>query len=180
MTSLVETGYARGLLRAGLAAALAATLASCGGPGSERGGLRNPDARISSQVNVTAARLAGDWYIRAGWPGTPDLSGPLRLAKGGETLTLTGTASDGPVRATLTSMGQGRFRADNTQAFGDNPLWVLWMDADDRTAAIGTPDGRFGWIMDRAPTGGADRITAAKEIMEWMGYDLSLSKETSQ
>lgn len=180
MTPTTATRYPGGLFRAGLAAALAVTLASCGGPGGDKSGLRNADARISSQVNVTAARLAGDWYIRAGWPGTPDLSGPLRLAKGGETLTLTGTASDGPVRATLTSMGQGRFRADNTQAFGDNPLWVLWMDADDRTAAIGTPDGRFGWIMDRAPTGGADRITAAKEIMEWMGYDLSLSKETSQ
>ncbi|MEQ8292255.1 MAG: lipocalin family protein [Roseovarius sp.] len=180
MTPTPATIYTGGLFRAGLAAALAVTLASCGGPGGDKSGLRDPDARISSQVNVTAPRLAGDWHIRAGWPGTPDLSGPLRLAPTGQTLTLTASATDGPVRATLTPLGQGRFRADNTQAFGDSPLWVLWMEADDRTAAIGTPDGRFGWIMDRAPTGGANRITAAKEIMEWMGYDLSLSKETSQ
>ncbi|KZY46614.1 hypothetical protein A3731_09165 [Roseovarius sp. HI0049] len=150
--------------------------------GPETGTIRDPDARISSQVNVTADRLAGDWHIRTGWPGTSDLVGTLSLAQSGNalTLTLTGTAVKGPVEATLTPLGQGRFRAGNTETFGDSPLWVLWMDADNRTAAIGTPDGRYGWIMDRTATGGADRITAAREIMEWMGYDLSLSKETSQ
>lgn len=166
-------------LRAGLPAAFALALAGCGGTGADTD-LRDPEGRISSQTNVTAARLAGDWHIRVGWPGTPDLSGALRLAQGEEGLTLTATATDGTAQATLTPLGNGRFRADTGTAFGDSPLWVLWMDADDRTAAIGTPDGRFGWIMDRTATGGPDRITAATEIMEWMGYDLSRSKEMSQ
>ena len=56
---------------------------------------------------------------------------------------------------------------------------VLWLDADNRTAAIGAPDGRIGWIMDRSPRGGADRIAAAREIMEWQGYDMARMKEVS-
>ncbi|MEQ8897048.1 MAG: lipocalin family protein [Roseovarius sp.] len=179
MTALPAKRHARDLRRSALPAVLALMLAACGS-GTDTGAIRDSDARISSQVNVTADRLAGNWHIRTRWPGTPNPAGPLRLVQSAQTLTLTGTATNGPVTTTLTPLGQGRFRAGNSQAFGDSPLWVLWMDADNRTAAIGTPDGRFGWIMDRAPTGGADRITAAREIMEWMGYDLSLSKETSQ
>lgn len=171
---------AGGLFRAGQVAALAALLAGCAGPRSDDGGLRDQSARVSSQVNVTTDRLAGNWHVRVGWPGTPELSGPLHLAQDEGTLTLKATATQGTARATLVPLGQGRFRSTQTDAFSESPLWVFWMDADDRTAAIGTPDGRFGWIMDRAPTGGADRITAAKEIMEWMGYDLSRSKETSE
>ncbi|QEW28245.1 lipocalin family protein [Roseovarius indicus] len=179
MTPLAATRHARGPGRAGLPAAIALVLAGCGGPGTEDG-LRDPEGRISSQTNVTGARLDGNWHIRVGWPGTPNLSGTLRIAQAGNGLTLTGSAPEGTVQANLAPLGNGRFRASGSPAFGDSALWVLWMDADDRTAAIGTPDGRFGWIMDRTATGGADRITAATEIMEWMGYDLSRSKETSQ
>jgi apolipoprotein D and lipocalin family protein len=56
-------------------------------------------------------------------------------------------------------------------------IWVLWMDFDDRTAAIGTPSGRFGWIMDKNTTGGGDRITAARDIMEWFGYNMAQLEE---
>lgn len=54
-------------------------------------------------------------------------------------------------------------------------LWVLWVDDGFRTAVIGTPDGSLGWIMDRKGRKGIseDRLTAAKEILEWAGYDLS-------
>ena len=64
--------------------------------------------------------------------------------------------------------GQGRF----TIAGLDDPFWVLWADADMRTVVIGTPSGRFGFILNR---GGfpADRLTAARDILDWNGYDLS-------
>ena len=61
---------------------------------------------------------------------------------------------------------------EGAQDIGDD-LWVLWMDFDSRTAAIGTPSGAFGFIIDKSLTGGADRITAAREIMDWFGYDLA-------
>jgi apolipoprotein D and lipocalin family protein len=49
---------------------------------------------------------------------------------------------------------------------------VLWADADYRTLVIGTPDGSFGFILNR---GGfpADRLKAAREILAWNGYDLT-------
>lgn len=50
-------------------------------------------------------------------------------------------------------------------------LWVKWMDFDDRTASIGSPSGEFGSIIDKSATGGADRIIAARDIMQWFGYD---------
>lgn len=56
---------------------------------------------------------------------------------------------------------------------GGPDVWVLWVDDGFRTAAIGTPDGRFGWIMDRSATPAPDRLKAAREILEWQGYDLS-------
>jgi apolipoprotein D and lipocalin family protein len=57
---------------------------------------------------------------------------------------------------------------------------VMWMDFDSRTAAIGTPNGDFGWIMDKNPTGGGDRIAAARDIMDWFGYDVSQLQEVEQ
>ena len=42
-----------------------------------------------------------------------------------------------------------------------------------RTAVIGSPEGGYGWILDRRATGGEDRITAAQEILDFNGYDLS-------
>ena len=52
------------------------------------------------------------------------------------------------------------------------PIWVLWIDADNRSMAIGTPDGRLGWILskDSIPT---DRLLAAREILAWNGYDVA-------
>ncbi|MCP5036327.1 MAG: hypothetical protein GY945_01870 [Rhodobacteraceae bacterium] len=61
--------------------------------------------------------------------------------------------------------------------YGELPFateyWVLWVDEDYRTAAIGTPSGTFGWIIDRERSGGEDRIVAAREVLEWLGYDMN-------
>lgn len=56
-----------------------------------------------------------------------------------------------------------------TPPFGTE-YWVLWVDADYRTAAIGTPSGSFGWIIDRKRTGGADRLKAAADMLAFNGY----------
>jgi apolipoprotein D and lipocalin family protein len=55
-------------------------------------------------------------------------------------------------------------------------IWVLWVDEGFRTAALGAPDGSFAWIIDRNETGGADRIKAAREVLEFNGYDVSKLK----
>jgi len=177
-------------------------LAACEAKTAMAPPIRDPDARISSQVNVTADRLVGDWVVRVSWPGVPnvldynvhrlkdtksdDSTHTMKVQSVRDTLNLSGVEARAvgadevritPFETRLSVLGQGRFRPVAGTRFDDADLWVLWMDADDRTVAIGTPGGSFGWIMDRQPTGGEDRITAAKDIMEWMGYDLSLARE---
>jgi apolipoprotein D and lipocalin family protein len=47
--------------------------------------------------------------------------------------------------------------------------WVLWVDSGYRTLALGTPDGRFGFVLDRGRIG-PDRLAAAAEIFDFNGY----------
>ena len=129
-------------------------------------GARDPKVPIASQVDVTAARLKGDWVVRASWTETAKVGERITLRLGGGGALWLGNIA-------LKPQGQGRFGG----AGGVPEWWVLWLDHDNRTAAIGTPGGEFGWIMDRAPKGGADRIRAAKQIMQWSGYDMARMKE---
>jgi len=127
---------------------------------------RDPKVAITSQVDATADRLSGDWVVRASWSATatPGERLHLRAGQGGE-LWLGEIA--------LPARGQGRFGG----AGGIPEWWVLFLDSGNRSAAIGTPSGEFGWIMDRAPKGGGDRIRAAKDIMQWVGYDMARARE---
>lgn len=144
---------------------------------------RNPDVQIASQVNVTAQRMAGDWAIRQRFVDQP---GPVS----GMTLDVlpagalqwsfeTGDCIDDVCfsvenQVLLEPLGQGRWQpvGENLAGF-DAEIWVLWMDFDSRTMALGTPDGRFGMILDESIRGGEDRIAAARDIMDWFGYDVS-------
>lgn len=51
--------------------------------------------------------------------------------------------------------------------------WVLWVDEGYRTAVVGMPSGRAGWILNREPQIPPDRLAAAREVLDFNGYDLS-------
>ncbi|WP_296432028.1 lipocalin family protein, partial [Yoonia sp.] len=51
---------------------------------------------------------------------------------------------------------------------------------DYRTAVVGAPNGRSGWILNRTPDIRADRLDAARDILEFNGYDLSRLEEMTQ
>ena len=111
-------------------------------------------APVASQADVTAARLQGDWIVVQGAgiaPGT--------VVRG----TADGLTVQG-VEYILTAPG----RLSNA----DGRLWVHWLDIGDRTAAVGDPDGGRVWIMDREAGSSPDRLRAAREILDWYGYDL--------
>ena len=128
-------------------------------------GARDPSAPIWSSTRFEPARFAGDWVVRQAVG-----AAPRQLAVTSATPDGFGWLADGvPRTARLT--GPGRFVLDGKGAGRD--VWVLWVDDDFRTAALGTPDGSLGWIIDRGATGGTDRIAAAREIMEFNGYDVS-------
>jgi apolipoprotein D and lipocalin family protein len=140
---------------------LALALGGCGEPEARTAlppaeiPVRNPTAPIASQTDATAERLGGRWIVVAGAgirPGTR-----LRLSAG--------RAVVDDVAMTLEDRGQGRL------VLGGEAVWVHWLDADARTAALGAPSGRRVWIMDR--TGRPEeRLAAARRILDWYGYDL--------
>ncbi|MBV7393151.1 lipocalin family protein [Mameliella sediminis] len=118
--------------------------------------LRNPTAPVASQVDATLTRLTGDWRVVQGAGVAPGSS--VNVSSNQVSLA-------GQVR-TVRDDGQGRLSLDGA------PLWIYWIDADNRTAALGDPDGRRVWIMDRTGQPG-ERLRAAREILEWYGYDLT-------
>ena len=147
---------ARRLLLLGLPLLLLACGARAPLPPVAAGPLREASAPVGSQVDVTEARLAGDWQVIEGAglaPGTRLSFAPGTLTLAGRTLPLKMTAP-------------GRFDLAGQQ------IWVHWLDADNRTAAMGDPQGGRVWIMDRSGQPG-ERLGAAREILDWYGYDLA-------
>ena len=68
-------------------------------------------------------------------------------------------------------IGPGRIQRGPVR--GGEAIWVMWVDADYRIAAIGTPNGQFGRILSRGVPPRADLLKAATELMEFNGYDIS-------
>lgn len=164
----------------GIAAALALILlGACAAPApkvTQLQGYRDRDALIGVTSRFDARRFDGLWYVRAQFdPAEPKLSFrlmPAAMRLGAQVCDGSGAcgevAEDLPLRRT----GQGRFVV--TMPSGEARMfWVLWVDEGFRTAVLGNPDGTFGWIVDRSTTGGADRIRAAREILDFNGYDVS-------
>jgi len=56
---------------------------------------------------------------------------------------------------------------------GDQTLVVMWVDDGFRTAAVGDAAGTWAAVIDRARPGGADRVKAATEILDFNGWDVS-------
>lgn len=143
-------------------------LAACAGPSGTPSApsFRSPDAPIGSTTRGTAADLAGDWVVVAAYPG------PLPVAPGTRIAVAPGAGGSvlwrlGRVDLPTTATGPGRYRGAGTD------LWVLWVDDAFRTAVVGAPDGRFGWIMDRSGQISPDRMAAAREMLDFNGYDLA-------
>jgi apolipoprotein D and lipocalin family protein len=148
------------LARRGALALLLGALAGCGvarAPQPGAAALRDPAAPLASQADASAARLAGSWVVVQAAGGVAPGSA---VTVSGDSLTLDGR------RLPLEDLGRGRLR------LGGAPLWVHWLDFDNRTAALGAPDGSRVWVMDRSGAP-AERLSAAREILDWYGYDLS-------
>lgn len=173
-----------------MAAACLAAGACAPQPGPPVALLRNPTAPIASQVDVAANELAKVWVVRQAfggrWPAFQSQisiaaeAGGLRIAppriacaSGG----LCAAERDSPGPVDFAPGAPGRWiavdRSAASRAGLPQEIWVFWMDFDRRTVALGDPDGRFVAILDQSATGGDDRITAARDILEWYGYDLS-------
>jgi apolipoprotein D and lipocalin family protein len=145
-------------------------LAACAGGGGETARFREPEAPIWSAAAFAPGQVTGNWRQVAGFAAAPGgcRGGAVTVdpAPGGfavkGTLCLDGTART--VDALARPVGPGRLSVE-----GQEDWWVLWVDSGYRTLAIGTPSGRFGFVLDRGAIA-QDRLAAAAEIFAFNGY----------
>jgi apolipoprotein D and lipocalin family protein len=131
---------------------------------------RQPGAPIYSAATLDLADLSGSWTeVAALQPrdGTCAKGGGMRI-KGQAVeywLCIGGRMVKG--HGVMRPTGPGRFTLPGLA----QPVWVLWVDADHRSLVLGTPNGTFATVLDRNNIS-LDREVAAREILDWNGYDL--------
>lgn len=157
---------------------LALALAGCGARPAGAPVAAQP--QMYSTASLPAGRLVGTWAQIAGQAAgqgapncaprpalefAPDSTGQMQVRYD---LCLGAFRSTGEGPLGSVAGLDGRYILPNLSA----PLWVLWIDENNRTMALGTPDRSFGMIVsiDNPPP---DRMNAAREILAWNGYDLT-------
>ena len=126
---------------------------------------REAGTMIASTTRGGVGDMAGEWVVSQAFPGGAFAAPGMRV-----TITM-GTDMNaswafGATEVSTVLVAPGRYE-------GTARLWVLWVDDDFRTAVVGTPDGSFGWIMDRPGEASPDRTEAARRMLAFNGYDLS-------
>jgi len=157
-------------------------LAACGRPAPEtRTTWRDREKPIYSNAVLDPAGLAGDWRQVAAFAAAPGgcAAGAVRIGvpQGGAVpliadLCLGRTRQQFQGLAALPAPGRLVPQAENAQGI-TQPWWILWADTDLRTLVIGTPTGEMGFILNRGGALPGDRLIAAREILDWNGYDLT-------
>lgn len=171
----------------GLAFAALMGVAACSAPPPEPVAVgpsyRDPNALIGVTSRFDAKKFEGVWYVRAGYdPALGRMAFRMMDTPKGAVMRLgvfvcdgAGVCGDYAEDLPTKPLGKGRFAV--TMPDGQpREFWVLWVDEGFRTAVLGNKAGSFGWIVDRSTTGGADRIKAAREILDFNGYDVSQLK----
>lgn len=159
-------------------ALLLALLAACA-PTTRIDGFRSQGPIYSNAV-LDLRQITGTWTQAAAFtttratcrPGGAEIASTptglmirARLCLNGADL-----AYSGPLAIT----GPGRLRPTGQAPRPlDRDWWLLWADTDLRTLVLGTPDGSFGFILNRGGPLPPDRLAAARDILDWNGYDIT-------
>lgn len=175
------------ILRRTLIVLLALGLAACNAPQNsaiEAGpSYRDQKTLIGVTSRFDERKFEGLWHLRGYLPEAErfdqmtfrvDGTGPtIRL--GANVCDAAGICGQSAEDLATKRAGKGRYIID-TLSGEKRRVWVLWVDEGFRTAVVGNPEGSFAWIIDRSAKGGADRIKAAREILDFNGYDVSQLK----
>lgn len=137
---------------------------------------RDTTRMIGSAALFDPARFVGTWQVVAAYP-LPGCA-PESLTYDGARLAL-GCAGGADLASDAPASGPGRFAVDLGDALPVPELWVIWADFDYRTVVIGAPDGTVGLILDRQATIPADRMAAAREMLDFNGYDLAALRDAA-
>ncbi|WP_411890684.1 lipocalin family protein [Yoonia sp. SDW83-1] len=173
------------------ALALILLLAGCASEGGLFAVYRDTDAPISSKAVFEPERYVGTWYEVARYPvpfeaGCVGVTAEYGLRDDGLLSVLNICRNpDGSeksrIEGTAEIVGPGRLKVRfDSVPFVAADYWVLWTDDGYRTAVVGAPNGRSGWILNRDPVIPQDRLNAARDILRFNGYDLSRLMEVAQ
>ena len=163
--------------------AMALCLSACVGQN-----YRDTSVQMTSMAIFDAQKYAGLWYEVARFP-APFQKGCTHTeaeyaVTGPATLSVRNSCmKDGRLsviegNATVVGPGRLKVRLGNIPFAGD--YWVLWVDEGYRTAVVGAPSGKVGWILNRTPSIPADRLNAARQVLDFNGYILSNLMMTQQ
>lgn len=151
-------------------------LAACAPTPARLDGFRKQGPIYSNAV-LDLSTLAGRWQqvaaFSAARTGCRPGGAEFGRSPGGLTVTarLCLNGRDVALSGPLAITGPGRLTPAKAPPPLNREWWVLWADVDLRTLVIGTPDGSFGFILNRGGPLPPDRLTAAREILDWNGYD---------
>lgn len=127
--------------------------------------LRNPTVPISAITRFDFAAFSGAWDVALTYGGWH----PFCFVVNARTqVWREGSAEDiqwGRVSSEDTGRLTLRMQDGTTRA-----LWILWVDEGHNTAAIGTPDGSFGFVAARRGMRRFDQTQAAEKVMVFNGY----------
>lgn len=129
-------------------------------------GLRNPTVPLGGTSRFEAARFAGKWETVA------------CIGSCAAQVIYQSAGADALTRITATRQQTYRVTAPGILR-GTDTLVVMWVDTGFRTAAVGDAAGTWAAILDRRRPGGADRIKAAREVLDFNGWNVSKLREVN-
>lgn len=154
-----------------------ALLAACTPTPTRIEGFRSAGPIYSNAV-LDLTTLTGRWTQVAAFStadGRGCRPGGADIGRGATGLTISSrlclNGRDVAVSGPLAITGPGRLTPTKAGSPLNREWWLLWADVDLRTLVIGTPDGSFGFILNRGGPLPSDRLAAAREILDWNGYD---------
>jgi len=154
-------------------------LTACLSAPTQQVGYRNADVPLAVTTRGGIGAMQGNWVVRGAFPDSASIQS-VAIAPRDDGKVTVNIAQPGcePECHLLSGTWPAERIAQNrlrllTDSARDPELWVIWMDEGVRTAVVGTPDGGAAFILDRKATGGEDRIKAAREILDFNGYDIT-------
>lgn len=159
------------------------TLAACAAFPS----YRDRGVPMTSMAVFDPVRYAGTWYEIASFPvpfqaGCTGTRATYGQGQDGDLTVRNVCMKDGNLTAiegTARVVGPGRLKVRLNGVPFPADYWVLWVDEGYRTAVVGVPSGRAGWILNREPEIPEDRYRAALSVLEFNGYDISRLQRTA-